>query len=154
MISDAELDLAIKREREFKKAMAKAYRQAIEREKEREKKWRKTKQGAFESSFLHLDFAAAENCENSPGWLADGGAGVKRLYNGLDGKFDGGCEYYPNRLKRLEAARKRIKREHPKWLEVFDLIIKNGKNRKESIWSMTSKRLKNGRLQKSDIGTT
>ena len=34
-------------------------------------------------------------------------------------------------------ARRRIRRAHPEWLEVFDLIVKNSSNRTESICQMT-----------------
>ena len=151
MIHDSELYLALKREREFKKAMQREYQRALEREKIRERDWRKTKQGAFESSMQSLD-AMMENSSqpDKMGMLSDSGRGVKRMLDELDGE----SEPHPNRLLRLKAARKRLKKHHPNWIEVFDLIVKNGTNRKESIWQMTSKKLQNGTPQRTDTGTT
>ena len=149
MINDSKYFLdALKREREFKKANEQAYRDALKREKDREYCWRHTKQGAFESSFASLDDLMEKSTQpDKMSVFSDRGKGAKRIYAALD--------YERNiYLKRLNAARKRLENEHPELLEVFDLIVKNGTDRKESIWQMTSKRLKNGTLQKSNIGGT
>ena len=146
MISDTELDLAIKRERKLKKLNEQRYRKALKLEKDRERKHRVSDQGKFEASFASLDELIDKSDKpDKMTVLSNGGTGARSMYNVLD---------YPDRVRRLEAARERIKESHPEWLEVFDLIVKNGTNRKESIWEMVSKKLQNGTLQRTDTGTT
>ena len=141
MINNSEYLLdTLKREREFKKAMEQAYRDALKKEKDREYTWRKTKQGAFESSMTSLDDIMAKSTQSSDKMsiLSDRGEGAKRIYAALDHERN----IY---LKRLNAARKRLENEHPELLEVFDLVVKNGTNRKESIWSLVHKARKEHR---------
>ena len=132
------------------------YQKAIQDEKKREKEWRESKQGAFESSFVHIDFAKAEGCENSPSWLSDDGVGVERVINKLDRKYNAKRERLieETKAKRIKIARRRLVRNLPGLLDVFNLVIKNGTNRKESIWEMISKKQMSGKLQKSNIGVT
>ena len=52
----------------------------------------------------------------------------------------------------LRNARDRLRRAHPELVEVFNLIVKNGSNRKESIWTMVSRKRTNGRQQETDTG--
>ena len=81
MINNSEYLLdTLKREREFKKAMQKGYRDALKQEKDREYIWRHTKQGKFESSMQSLD-EFVERFDD-PGKIAifsDGGAGASRI---------------------------------------------------------------------------
>ena len=152
MISDTELDLAIKRERKLKKLNEQRYHKALKLEKVREWHQRKTRQGAFEASFVSLDaIAETHGGTDKLVVLSDHGRGVESMVGELDGDEDALLSI---RARRLEEARKRIMSEHPEWLEVFELIIKNGTNRKESIWQMTSKKLQNGTPQGTDIGGT
>ena len=62
------------------------------------------------------------------------------------------------RKKRINRAWMAIIRHMPECLETFWLIIRNGKNRKESIWQLmkgkASKRPANGRPRRYAIGTT
>ena len=78
-----------------------------------------------------------------------GGKGVEAIVAACDG------ERTMSRYQRiLRNARRRLKRAHPELVEVFNLIVKNGSNRKESIWTMVSRRRTNGRQQETDTGTT
>lgn len=144
-MTNEELDRIIKREREFKKAMQQAYLQAQEREKDRERHWRMTKQGAFESSMLSLDALIAQaDRPDKISWLSDNGRGVRHMLDELDGVN----EYMTSRAIRLKLARKRLKRHNPKLLDVFDLIVKNGTNRKESIFSILKNSAKQQKQRK------
>lgn len=107
------------------------YAKCEKRERDRQRKWRKTEQGRFESSMLHLDFNEAETREQSPKWLSDKGKGADDIIAAVDGEL--GETHYERRLK---WARQRIKRRMPECMDVFNLIVKNGKNRKESICQM------------------
>ena len=144
----------------------KVYRQCLKREIDRERMWRKSKRcGNIRNSVHILDFEAAEAAEDSPSWISDGGKGVEDIIDacdraapgaeGTEAPLDCGCE--PNRRRRdiLRNARKRLKRAHPELLEVFNLIVKNGKNRKESIWAlMNSRKRRNGTPQRCCTGAT
>ena len=59
--------------------------------------------------------------------FSDGGAEAERGYS-YDESVDG--SYYTRRIK---AARRRLSRNCPELVEVFNLVVKNGKNRLESI---------------------
>lgn len=66
--------------------MSESYRKALKREADRERSWRKSRQGAFESSMLSLD-AHVEKFDD-PGKIAafsDGGSGAARVRGGPDG---------------------------------------------------------------------
>ena len=98
-------------------------------ERDRERMVRKSRQGAFEASMISLDACMAATPE--PAWLSDGGRGAEAVYAAVE---DGTREsVYARRLK---AARERLRRAHPELLEVFDLIVRNGSNRRESIWQL------------------
>ena len=59
------------------------YRMALKREADRERSWRKSRQGAFESSMLSLDEHVAKF--DDPGKIAafsDGGMGAESVRNG------------------------------------------------------------------------
>ena len=105
-------------------------------ERDRQRKWRNTRQGAFEASFLHVDCGGDDSREDSPSWHSDKEAGVEAIVSACDGKAD---ETLYRRT--LRNARDRLRRSHPDLVEVFDLVVENGSNRKESIWAlMRSKR--------------
>ena len=44
----------------------------------------------------------------------------------------------------IKNARERLRNAHPEWVEVFNLVVRNGSNRKESIWRLMSRNRTNG----------
>ena len=113
----------------------KVYRQCLKRERDREREARKTKRRGEIRSALHfcfLDFEEAEVAEDSPSWISDNGKGVEQIVTACDGETP---ETRHQRI--LRNARDRLRRAHPELVEVFDLVMKNGANRKESIWALT-----------------
>ncbi len=121
--------------------LEKAYRKALKMERDRERSARNAKKRAHLKSVVHIDvdFSEAEARDDSPPWLSDNGAGVEAIVAHCDGED---VESSFERIRR--NARRRLKRAHPELVEVFDLIIENGSNRKESIWTMVSKKRQNG----------
>ena len=123
----------------------KVYRLCKRREYDRERKKRKkTKKGRFLARIVHVDFDAAETLTESPLWISDGGAGVEAIIDACDGETP--------KQRKLKLARERLRYYHPEWLEVFNLVVKNGKNKEESIWEMVVNKRTNGRPQESGIG--
>ena len=111
----------------------KAYRMGLKRERDRERQWRKSKRYGNVRNVVHLcDFENAEAAEESPAWLSDNGVGVERIVAHCDGD-DAGSRY----SQCVKNARERLRRAHPELVEVFNLIVQNGSNRKESIWALT-----------------
>lgn len=131
--------------------ISKHLKRCEKRERDRQRKWRNTMQGAFEASFRHVDYGEAEAWEKSPSWLSDHGAGAEQIVRQCDGEF--GQSYFE---RRLEWARGQIKDHKPlrKSAEVFELIVDNGENRKESICSLMLKRPRNGQQRRSCIFDT
>jgi len=128
----------------------KVYRLCAKRERDREREARKTKRRGKIRSALHfcfLDFEKAEALDDSPAWISDNGKGAEEIIAACDG------ETPEARYRRiLRNARDRLRRAHPELVEVFNLIVKNGSNRKESIWTMVSRKRTNGRQQETDTG--
>jgi hypothetical protein len=118
-----------------------AYLKALKMERDRERSARNAKKRAHLKSVVHIDvdFSEAEARDDSPTWISDNGAGVEAIVAHCDGED---VESSFERIRR--NARRRLKRAHPELVEVFDLIIENGSNRKESIWTMVSKKRQNG----------
>ena len=116
------------------------YRRCLDRERDRYREWAKTKQGAFETcQVLHLDAEAEEarERENSTSWLSDHGrsaAAIRRC-----GKIARPQDDPATRQKRIDRAKHLVMRKAPECLQTFWLILKNGKNRKESIWQLAQK---------------
>ena len=127
--------------------MSDEYQKALKRERDREYHRRESDQGMFEASFVHLDFDEAETREKSPKWLSDKGEGVEAIVRAVDGE-DGESRY----ARCIKNARERLRRAHPELVEVFNLVVQNGSNRKESIWTMVSRKRTNGRQQETDTG--
>ena len=135
------------------------YRRCLDRERDRYREWAKTKQGAFETcQVLHFDAEAEEarERENSTSWLSDRGrsaAAIRRC-----GKIARPQDDPATRQKRIDRAKHLVMRKAPECLRTFWLILKNGKNRKESIWQPAqktqSKRPADGRPRRYAIGTT
>ena len=123
----------------------KVYRLCKRREYDRERKKRKkTKKGRFLARIVHVDFDAAETLTESPLWMSDGGAGVEAIIDACDGETP--------KQRKLKLARERLRYAHPEWLEVFNLIVKNGTNKRESIWEMMMNSTSGGTPQKSATG--
>ena len=118
------------------------YAYALKLERDRERLTRKTEQGAFESSFAHIenDFNEDEDDgEIIKTWESDHGAGVERMIRELDD--EPGRKYATTKAdyqKKKDTAVKRLRRNHPELVPVLLLVIKNGKNRKESIKCLMS----------------
>lgn len=64
-------------------------------------------------------------------WLSDNGEGVERMLEAMEVK---------DREMRLKAARWRVRCNCPSALATFDAIVRNGNNRKESIWQLMSRK--------------
>ena len=131
-----------------------AYERALARERERERKRRATEQGRFESAALSLDAMPDLDTDECESWLTDGGRGAEAI-RGETPEPEEGTD---TRRKRLDWAKHRIMRKAPECLETFWLVIRNGRNRKESIWQMTktttSRKRKSGTRRNTAIGTT
>lgn len=112
-----------------------SYEAALEAERLRLKKHRQTRQGAFEASFVSFE-------------------ATKEMYYPLAAVIGSRATDDPKALEKLHAAYskayKRVKRNAPECLEVFKLIIKNGKDRQKSIWEMVNKiKKQHGALKKT-----
>lgn len=115
----------------------KVYRLAAKRERDRERKRRMSKRYGNVRNMVHLwDFEATEAAEESPSWLSDNGAGVEAVIAACDGET-GESRY--GRL--LRKARDHVRNKAPHLLKEFNLIIKNGSNREESIFELAKARL-------------
>ena len=135
------------------------YKRCIAREKDRYRENAKTRQGAFETyQVLHFDAEAEEarEREHSTSWLSDRGRGAAVIRR--CGKVARPQDDPDTRKKRIDMAKHLVMRKAPECIETYWLILKNGKNRKESIWQLmkgkVSKQPANGRPRKCAIGTT
>ena len=121
-----------------------AYERALARERERERKRRATEQGRFESAALSLDAMPDLDTDECESWLTDGGHGAAAIRGETPEPEDAD----DSRQKRIDRAKHRVMRKAPECLRTFWLVIKNGKNRKESIWELakttTSRKRKSG----------
>ena len=113
--------------------MSEEYAKCLKRERDREGKRRKTKQGAFEAEMLSFDrLVDSFEDPSKAATFSDGGAGAEAIIDYCDGVTP-----ESSYEQRREDARNRIEAAHPGWLDVLDLIIENGEDRKESICQMT-----------------
>ena len=113
------------------------YKRCIAREKDRYRENAKTRQGAFETyQVLHFDAEAEEarEREHSTSWLSDRGRGAATIRR--FGKVARPQDDPDTRKKRIDRAKHLVMRKAPECLETFWLILRNGKNRKESIWQL------------------
>ena len=114
------------------------------RERDRQRKWRNSKQGAFEASFVSLDAMEGGRVHSRTGiqesWLSDCGKGAEDIIAACDACYE--LSYYAC-LK--ELARKRVERIDSRLLPVLELVFENGKNRKESIWQLMKQTLRKRR---------
>ena len=113
-----------------------AYERALARERERDRKRRATAQGRFESAALSLDAMPDLDTDACESWLSDGGRGAEAIR----GETPEPEDEADTRRKRLNRARMAVTRNMPECLTTFRLVIKNGTNRKESIWELMKER--------------
>lgn len=108
-----------------------AYQYALKLEDVRECHWRATPQGAFES-----EMEAWDNIPNPP-QVSDGGAGVRRMVQGIDtAERDAKHNGVPSRRLNMVNAAMTISRNAPECLPTFWAVVRNGTNRKESVWQL------------------
>ena len=130
---------------------AETIHKALEREYDRERKRRKTKKAKEKPEIVSLDalLVGVDDDSDKFAVFSDGGAGAEAVYAHLDGET-------PETLyeRRLRWARQLIRRNLPESLEVFNLIVENRTNRKDSICAMMLDRALAGWLQNNGIGFT
>ncbi len=110
------------------------FRKCLKQERDRERSRRESAQGKLEASMLSLDrlFDTFEDPSKAAAF-SDGGTEANATHI-FDEKPDG--SYYTRRIK---VARIRLSRKFPELVEVFNLIVKNGKNRRESIAELVAR---------------
>ena len=114
-----------------------SYRQCLKREIDRERLRRMSKRYGNIRNAVHIcDFEAAEAAEESPSWLSDNGAGESSTLDAVDWNCFGNDDAETVYLRRLRAAREKVRRCDPSLVMVFNLIVRNGRNRKESIFQL------------------
>ena len=96
------------------------------------------------ASMASLDeFVASFEDPTKIATLSDGGAGVERMLDAIDGpneEEDGDDEPLVARQRKLHAAEMRLYRAGLGHLvPALRLIVRNGNNRKESIWQLMQK---------------
>ena len=120
--------------------MSGEYAKCLKRERDREACRRETEQGAFEAEMLSFDRLVDSFEDPSKAAIfSDCGAGAAAIRSSNE---VGGGSFYTQRIK---VAQVRLSRKHPELLEVFNLIVKNGKNRRESIAKLAA----NGRTEEA-----
>ena len=108
--------------------MSEEFRKCLKLERDRARSRRESAQGRFEAAMLSLD-QHVESFDD-PGKIAvfsDGCADAERVYS-YDESVDD--SYYTRRIK---VARRRLFRHDKRLVETLNLILQNGKNRRESI---------------------
>ena len=129
------------------------YKYALKLERDRIRSKLQSRQGGFEGLFVHFDMEDMENREldRVKSWLSDGGQSAEEMYAYLDGECESKPESYYNR--RIKTARKYVERNCPQCTDTFNLIIRNGSNRKESIGCLMKIILKRRRLRQMRKGS-
>ena len=113
--------------------MSAEFRKCLKQERDRERRRRESQQGRFEASMLSLDrLVDSFEDPSKAAAFSDGGASVERVCSFDE---DGGSSYY---IRAVDRARKRLERNCAELLEVFYLIVRNGKHRGESIAELAS----------------
>ena len=74
--------------------------------------------------------------EDSAADRSDAGAGVDSMLGVVDWTCFGNDDADTVYARRISSAMKRIRRNSPSLLAVFKLIVRNGRNRKESIFQL------------------
>ena len=112
--------------------MQEARNYCLKLERDREHGRRRFGKGNFEASLLSLDqLVDSFEDPSKVAAFSDGGAGAEAVIDYCDRETP-----ETRHAECIRNARQRIRRAHPEWLEVFDLIVKNGSNRTESICQM------------------
>ena len=112
--------------------MSEEYAKCLKRERDREAKRRETEQGAFEAEMLSFDTLMDSFEDPSKAAIfSDNGTGAEAVVDHCDGVTP-----ESRRARCIRNARNRLKRAYPHLVPVFDLVVKNGSNRKESIWAL------------------
>ena len=70
---------------------------------------------------------------NEPAWVSDNGQGAEAIWRDAENSADSSEQ---GRQKRLFAALAKAWRVSPALAKTLRLIVKNGKNRRESIWTL------------------
>ena len=108
--------------------MSEGFRKCLKQERDRARSRRESAQGKFEASLQSFDqFLDTFEDPSKAAVFSDGSADAERVYS-YDESVDD--SYYTRRIK---VARRRLSRNCPELVEVFNLVVKNGKNRRESI---------------------
>ena len=117
--------------------MGEARSYCLKLERDRGHSRRRYGKGKFQESMLHIehdfDFQRIENSDEDPrnAWISDRGADAEKVRSFDERKYG---SYYTRRIK---VARRRLARNFPELVEVFNLVVKNGTNRRESIADLT-----------------
>ena len=123
------------------KRSVRSYAYCLRLEDKRNRSKQKSRQGKFESSMLSLDLhreTVQEDSDFQTSWESDHGNGAEAIVRHCDRvstSKDGN-----DRNAILKRARMRIRRHAPEALETFNLIVRNGSNRRESIRTLAKSR--------------
>ena len=110
-------------------------------ERDRERKLRKAKCREHLADIVHLAaIEEAESRKESPTWISDGGKGEEAVMASVAKSFYTLC---------IKRSRELLKRKQPELVTVFDLVVKNGTNREESICELAA-RDKHGKDEAKD----
>ena len=133
---------AIDFEENFSPEMRRAYERERKLERDRDKWYYNHGKGRYNLPLSTVlgERETSDNPDDESGqsskFVSDGGRAAQTMYDLVNEVFT--CTRQVHREK-LVAAIKKIKRECPKALYTFLLIIKNGKNRKESICTIAER---------------
>lgn len=111
----------------------------------KEQRYRKSGQGAFENSFASYDAIADASFDPSKMALLSDCGRWARIIRGY------GNDPLGEALKRIDAARNRIKRRDPTLLQVFYLVLKNGTDREKSICELMESTKQGGKPSKRGL---
>ena len=113
------------------------------RERDRERFRRNAKKRSHLANAVSLD-NLPQDSEKFSSWESDNGAGAEAVIR---------CAERDLRKAIIEQARERVKKHARDLLQVFDLVVKNGNNRKERIWQiLKSRKRRNGTKPRRTIG--
>ena len=114
-----------------------AYQAELRREADRNYQYYKYGKGRNEVP-LEANLPEDQDADD-PAWVSDGGKGLDIMLDELDFST-----IQREKREKLRAAIKKVLAEAPQCLYTFLLIIKNGPNRKESIWQIAKRIAKYG----------
>jgi len=112
--------------------MSTDYAKCLRMERDREAKRRETRQGRFEAEMLSLDgLVDSFGDPSKAAMFSDGGAGAEAIIDHCDGVTP-----ESRHARCIRNARNRLKRAAPHLVPVFNLVVRNGSNRRASIWAL------------------